>query len=946
LPWAQKRGYGGSALRILIVASVVLSAFLLRQGLEFQYHVALPPFLTFYPAVMLVALFLGLRQGLLATATATILTSYFILPPAHSFKIANRSDAVALGIFVAICATISVIADRARRYQQKVLALEKEKAQRENEELLHLFVRHALTPMAMCDNEMRYLAVSQRWTDEYHLKAEEIMGRSHYEIFPEIPERWREIHRRGLAGETIQCDEDRFERQDGSVQWLLWKVQPWQMRDGQIGGILIFYEDITDKKQAADALRASESCYRTAFQTSVDAIILTRLHDGLYLDVSHTFSSILGYEPEEVIGRTSLDLHIWADASDRDKMVDLLRRDGVCRNLEVRLRRTDGTIFWAIVSISTIEVNGEACMLSVLRDNTDAKRAETALRASENRYRIAFQTSQDAIVITRLRDGMYIDVNHEFENVVGYERDEVIGRTTRELKCWPNWSDREKVIDTLRRTGVCRNVQVQYRRKNGEIFWAKLSSSAIQLDGELCGLTVLRDISAARLAAKEIHTLAFFDPLTGLPNRRLLLERMGKSLTTLQGNHRHSALLFVDLDRFKDLNDTLGHAIGDLMLKEVARRLQSCVREADTICRSGGDEFAVWLEDLSPVQETSAKQAREVAEKILNQVNQSYELDGHSCRGACSIGTTIVAEGHLSANEILQQADIALYHAKGAGRNTVRFFAPALQVAVNTRAAMEEDLRQAIKYNQFLLYYQPQIEAGCVVGAEALLRWKHPRLGIIGPSEFILLAEETHLILPIGEWVLDAACKQAAQWAARAETAEIEIAVNISALQFREDDFVGTVLSALERNGAHPDRIKLELTETMLVENMDDLIGKMTELKGHGLRFSVDDFGTGYSSLTYLKRLPLDQLKIDRSFVRDILVDAGSGAIAKTIISLGKAMSLSVIAEGVETEEQRDFLASLGCHAYQGYLYSRPVPVAEFEGMIERFSNSVPVSGD
>jgi len=895
---------------------------------------------------MMVALFLGFWPGLLATAIAALLIAFWVLPPVGHFAIASHSDAVALGMFVGVCALMSFIADHARRKQQLILALESEKAYHKNQEQLHHFIRHALTPMAMFDNEMRYLAVSQRWLEPYHLDEAKMIGRTPYELFPEIPPHWKDLHRRALAGETIKCDEDRVARADGSVRWTRWEVQPWRKRDGQVGGVVIFYEEITNRKQAADALRTSESRYRTAFQTSLDGITLTRVRDGLYLDVNQSFTSILGYEAGEVIGRTSVDLRIWADDQDRERIVDLLRVDGTIRNLEVRLRKKDGTVFWTMVSISTVDLNGETCMLSVVRDITAAKQAETTLRASENRYRTAFQTSLDAIVITRLRDDLYIDVNQEFVNVVGYQRNEVVGHTSDELGSWPIRSDHDKILEMLHRTGVCRNFQTQYRKKNGETFWATLSSSAVHLDGELCGLTVIRDMSEAKLAEEEIHALAFYDPLTGLPNRRLLLERVGKSLATVNSKHRRNALLFVDLDKFKNLNDTLGHQIGDLMLQEVARRLRACVRETDTVCRSGGDEFVVWLENLSGVQETSAGQAKEVAEKVLAHINQPYHLDGHECRSTCSIGTALVADNTFSANEILQQADIALYHAKGAGRNTVRFFAPALQVAVNTRAAMEEDLRHAIKHKEFLLYYQPQIEGGRVVGTEALLRWNHPRLGIIGPSEFILLAEETQLIVPIGDWVLDKACWQAAQWANNAETDGIDVAVNISALQFRKDDFVGTVLAALERNGTNPDRIKLELTETMLVDNMEALIEKMTELKGHGLRFSVDDFGTGYSSLSYLKRLPLDQLKIDHSFVRDILTDAGSGAIAKTIISLGEAMSLSVIAEGVETREQRDFLASLGCNAYQGYFYSRPVPVSEFERVVERFNSSVPVPGD
>ncbi len=439
-----------------------------------------------------------------------------------------------------------------------------------------------------------------------------------------------------------------------------------------------------------------------------------------------------------------------------------------------------------------------------------------------------------------------------------------------------------------------------------------------------------RDLRRLMAAHDEIRNLAFFDPLTGLPNRRRLFDRLSRELGPSNRNGNLCALLFIDLDDFKNLNDTLGHQIGDLLLQEVARRLTASVRTTDIVARLGGDEFVVALDDLGNHPDSAAAQAETVADKIRDIVRQPYRLEGHVCLSACSIGITVFGDRQASANKILQQADIAMYQAKAAGRNTVRFFAPALQIAANARAALEQELRTAIKAGQFLLYFQPQLDRGVVVGAEALVRWNHPDRGILAPGEFIPLAEETGLILPLGDWVLEAACAQIAAWARNPVTASIKIAANISARQFRQSDFVERVLASLNRAGCNPENLKLELTESMLVDSIDEIIAKMMELKAHGLAFSLDDFGTGYASLSYLKRLPLEQLKIDRSFVHDILDDASSAAIAQAVISLGNAIGLSVLAEGVETEQQRDLLDRLGCHAYQGFLFSRPVPAEMF----------------
>jgi diguanylate cyclase (GGDEF)-like protein len=443
-----------------------------------------------------------------------------------------------------------------------------------------------------------------------------------------------------------------------------------------------------------------------------------------------------------------------------------------------------------------------------------------------------------------------------------------------------------------------------------------------------------REFQLLVAAQKEIKNLAFYDTLTGLPNRRMMLDKLTEAITANARIKRLRALLFIDLDNFKTLNDTLGHATGDLLLKEMSRRLSTRLRAIDTAARLGGDEFVVMLEELSEVPELAATQAELVAESILDLVGKPYLLSGREYRSTSSIGITVFADQQPNLKEVLQQAELAMFQAKAAGHNTVRFFAPALQAAVNARAAMEEEFRRAIQLDQFVLYYQPQLKGGVVIGAEALVRWKHPEKGILPPGQFIPMAEQTGLIVPLGDWALEAACKQIAEWAGVPETASVTVAVNVSARQVSQADFVEKVLIVLDRTAANPKTLKLELTESVLVDDVEEVIAKMAELKLHGLKFSLDDFGTGYSSLSYLGRLPLDELKIDRSFVLNILDGGRGSALAKTIISLGSAMGLSVLAEGVETEEQRDYLARLGCHSYQGYLFSAPLPAEQFEKLL------------
>jgi diguanylate cyclase (GGDEF)-like protein/PAS domain S-box-containing protein len=665
--------------------------------------------------------------------------------------------------------------------------------------------------------------------------------------------------------------------------------------------------------------------------------------EGHILRCNAEFADIIGYPREDVRGLLFQQITPEADGT---ACVEAFQRlwtgstDAV--SLEIRLIRKDKNLTWAKVTVSLLRdrEGWPSHLLAHVEDVNSRRTAEAstvvaaeALQTSEERYRSAFQTCPDGVLIARVGDGAIIDANPAFLEMMGFNREEVVGRTSVDLDIWADDGDRHRLAEALQEELGCRDLEVRMRRKNGEVFWGQLSASFADIEGASSILSFIRDVSAAKADEEKIRNLAFYDTLTGLPNRRLLWERLRQALITSVRSGCKHALLFVDLDAFKSFNDTLGHHIGDLMLQETAQRISSCVREVDTVARLGGDEFVVILEDLSQVPEIAAAQARTVGAKILAAIDQPYMLEGRECHTTSSMGITVFGNQSESTNEVLQQADIAMYQAKAAGRNAMFFFAPALQASVNARAAMEKDLRHAIRENQLSLYYQPQLDRGLLTGAEALIRWKHPLRGLMSPKEFVPLAEETGLIFSLGSWVMETACTQIAAWANRRGGAHLSVAVNVSAREFRQPKFVDHVLMALDRTGANPENLKIELSESMFSENVDEIIAKMIRLKSHGVTFSLEDFGTGYSSMAYLKRLPLDQIKIDRTFVGEILVDPISGAVAQAIISFGKAMGLQVIAEGVETEEQRAFLARLGCHSFQGYLFSHPLPLGEFNGV-------------
>ncbi|MDC8757036.1 EAL domain-containing protein [Janthinobacterium fluminis] len=556
-----------------------------------------------------------------------------------------------------------------------------------------------------------------------------------------------------------------------------------------------------------------------------------------------------------------------------------------------------------------------------------------AAMTSELRIAAAAFDSREGMMITDA-ERVVLRVNSAFTETTGYTAADMVGRTPRMLQSAQHdaafYRDMWLTIENI---GGWQG-EILARRKSGELYPKWLTISAVKgADGRVTNyISTHQDITERKKAEKKIEELAFFDALTGLPNRTLLIDRLKQAMTAGSRERSYGAVLFIDLDHFKTLNDTLGHDQGDLLLQQVARRLGAGLRAGDTVARLGGDEFVVVLAGLGHAPCEAARQTEMLGEKILATLNKPYQLGGLEYRSTASIGATLFHGHDTSIDELLKQADLAMYKSKETGRNALRFFDPGMQRAVMERAALEAGLREAIREGQFVLHYQAQVAgAGRITGAEALLRWRHPQRGMVAPGDFIPLAEETGLILPLGNWVLRGACAQLAAWAARPQMAPLSIAVNVSAKQFREPDFVATVLAVLAETGANPHRLKLELTESLLVDNVQDIIEKMQALKAKGVGFALDDFGTGYSSLSYLKRLPLDQLKIDQSFVRDVLVDPNDAAIARTIVALAQSLGLGVIAEGVETRTQRDFLAGFGCHAYQGYYFSRPLPLEAFE---------------
>ena len=704
-----------------------------------------------------------------------------------------------------------------------------------------------------------------------------------------------------------------------------------------------------DEFQRETGIRPPLLCtlQNTIFENAGRAIVLTDT-DGLIIYFNPAAQKMLGYTWEEVVCRTTpLIFHLAEEVCERARTLSHESGSEISPGFEVFVAglgqecphaeadwtyvRKDGSRLPVNLNVSILRdrtgvVQG---FLGIASDISERQRLERDLRIAA----IAFE-SQAAIMVTDA-ERRILQVNKAFSKLTGYDTEEAIGQTPSMLKS--GRQDAAFYAEMWRQLSDKGHWQgeIWNRRKNGDVFPEWLTINGVRdSHGKLTHfVSTFSDISNLKVAESEIHHLAFYDPLTTLPNRRLLLNRLDKACSTSQRSGQYGALLIIDLDNFKTLNDTLGHDVGDHLLVEVASRLAECVRVGDTAARLGGDEFVVMLENLGGDQESASVQAEIVAEKIRFELARPYLLDNDlEYFRSASIGISLFRGHDKSVDVLLKQADIALYKAKDAGRNAIRFFDNAMQTALDERAALEAGLRRALSRDELVLHVQPQVDTGRqLIGAEALLRWQPPNRPLVPPGDFIPLAEDTGLILPIGLWVLDQACAELRRWAADPRTERLFMAVNVSARQFRQADFVSQVGDALSRHDVKPDRLKLELTESLLLDNVEDVVTKMQALRRMGVHFSLDDFGTGYASLSYLKRFPFEQLKIDRSFIRDIMNNSDDAGIVRAIIAMGNTLRLNVVAEGVEDDEQHAYLARHGCCLFQGYLFGKPMSFADFQ---------------
>lgn len=726
--------------------------------------------------------------------------------------------------------------------------------------------------------------------------------------------------------ENVESVELKLIRKDGSETWIETTGIAIPFAGDQ--AIYVVGKNIADRKHAEAVLLENRKMLQMTLRYAPDAVFICD-QNGRINYVNENAATLLGYSLEELCTLTVFDLSPteWREAYRQGaKQITSSNERHV---MEIRLLHKEGHKIPLELNAALLP-NGQ--IYGSCRDISERKHMEKELRIAAT----AFET-QEGILVTNA-NGIIIKVNQAFTRITGYRSEEVLGHTPALLKSGQQSpAFYQAMWECLNREHFWEG-EIINRRKDGTQYPERLGITAITNKANIITnyVATFTDISRQKKAEAEILNLAYYDPLTQLPNRRLLFDRLHHSMAASSRHNQHGAVIFIDLDYFKILNDTKGHEMGDLMLIEVAERLQHCVRELDTVSRLGGDEFVVMLETLSIDIAEASSQAEHIAQKIRSALSVPYILHDQEFHSTPSMGVALFQGHNESIADLIKHADIAMYQAKATGRNAVRFYDVAMQTKLEARMDMEGDLRKALNLNQFSLHYQIQVDSRHdIIGVEALLRWNHPERGGIPPTIFIPLAEETGLILQIGEWVLQTACSQIKAWSNLPYTRKLQVAVNVSSVQFSQDNFVAQIERVINSSGIDPGCLKLELTESMMLENIESIISKMYQLKQLGVGFSMDDFGTGFSSLSYLKRLPLDQLKIDQSFVRDLVADHNDKAIVQAIITMGEAFGLNIIAEGVETEAQRAQLTHNGCYNFQGYLFGKPMPIEQLNAILQ-----------
>ncbi len=791
-----------------------------------------------------------------------------------------------------------------------------ERALRQREAQLRLIAENVPAMIAHLDAGLRYRFANQRYAGLFGWFAERIVGRHHREVIGEEAYAQVELYfRRVLAGESVNYTRVLLsEEMERVIEVTLVPDSP----DGQtVIGIYVMATDVTARKQAERALEESEQRYRALVEVSPDAIFISR--DGVIEFINRAGLALLGAAaPEQVIGRRLLEFIHPRDHEVVVKRIAAVKAGFDVPPLEETYLRLDGTPVPVEAVASALVDEGGFAIQSIARDVSERQAAQAELRRKEALLHAAISNAP-LILFALDQEGRFTFSDGKGLEALGFRPGQAVGRTLWELH-----GDLPAVIQQTRRVLQGEQVvyEVQVAGRQFEVHSSPTRNDAGEVTGAI-GLAV--DITERKRAEARIEQLATRDPLTGLPNRLLLQDRVAHCLAQARRRQRRVALLFIDLDRFKTINDSLGHHVGDALLKEVANRLSSSLRATDTLSRLGGDEFLVVIQDLRHSQD-----AARVAEKLLGVLNGPFVIEGHTLNTSCSIGISVFPDDGEDLSTLMKNADTAMYHAKEQGRNNYQFFSREMMGRAMRRLTMENALRGAAQRGEFVLHYQPQvaIRDRAVVGAEALIRWLHPERGLVPPAEFIPVAEETGLIRPIGDWVMAAVATQIAEWE-RAGFPVPRIAVNLSRAQLRPD-LPDALARILERTATAPQRLELEITESLLMQNVDEAVAVLKRIEALGVRIAIDDFGTGYSSLAVLTRLPIDAIKIDRAFVQDMEVNRNAQAVASAIIAMAHSLHLTVLAEGVERSETLATLAELGCDGYQGYLCSPPLPAGEF----------------
>ncbi len=766
-----------------------------------------------------------------------------------------------------------------------------------------------------------FLEANQAFVDQIGLNAEEVVGRTPSELnIWGIPDIGPSLLQRLQKG-SIRNLEMPFRRSDGRTFTGLLSAEPFDL--DSTPAVVVVVRDITPLKEAQQQLQLSEEKFAKAFHSSPDGLLISRQSDGLLVEINDGFSRITGYHSSLSLDRTTLDLGIWVDLNERQQLLEQLNRDGFVKDFTSHIRRRDGQIRLCEISSRPLPIGGEDCMLTIARDITERHQMQEKLQLAAT----VFESTAEGVLITDTRQRINA-VNRAFSEITGYSESEAIGETPRLLASGLHDSAFYAAMwYQLTAEGHWQG-EISNRRKNGEIYPSWLTISAVRNRDKFIThfVAVFADISSLKQAQARLDYQAHHDPLTGLPNRTLFESRLHAALAHSKEAKSLGAVLFLDLDRFKHINDSLGHPVGDLLLKGIAHRLKDNLRDIDTVARLGGDEFIILLPGLQ-----TGSDAETIATKLLNSFSAPFQAGEHEFFISTSIGTALFPDDGADVATLVKNADAAMYRSKAKGRNRVESYTRDLTAQASERIALEHELRRAIERNEFTLSYQPKLSllTERLVGAEALIRWNHPTFGDVPPERFIPLAEENGMILQIGEWVLENACQQLHQWN---QTYDVfgPLSVNLAGAQLRQPNLVHHIEQLLTQYQLQPGCLQLEITENFIMSQTEEALSVLHRLKKLGVQLAIDDFGTGYSSLSYLKRLPLDILKIDQSFVRGLPDDPHDAAIVRAIIALGRSMQLTVIAEGVENLEQQQFLADEGCEQIQGYIVSLPLPPEEF----------------